>query len=119
MISSLLSGESAEQSTDSSRMDEIQSLVAVKFSPPNKLVSATSVIEFGNASFTQHFKLIPPSNMLSVGFFLVNVSISKMPKLYTSPLIETIPFDPYSTIKFKVIHSKERKQNYPDTYHKT
>ena len=74
------SGAIVEQSIANFIMNNIQSNLALKFFSPlfNKLTSITSITESGSAYFTQPFRLISPTNISSVGLFLVNVSINKM-----------------------------------------
>ena len=61
-----------------------------------RLKSTTSSNAAGCALHIHSLELDSPSNKTSVGFFPVNVTNKRIPKLQTSPILETVPVDPYS-----------------------
>lgn len=81
----LFSGDSTVQDKANDIIDVRHSISALWFEVSSFFVSKaesskTSVIEWGYDLATHSLKLSsPPQNVRSVGFFLVNVSISKIP----------------------------------------
>ena len=59
-------------------------------------MSVTPSIAVGYALRIHSLKLNSPPNMASVGLFPVNVSNSRIPKLYTSHILDTVAFDAHS-----------------------
>ena len=58
--------------------------------------STISITRPGNANLTKLWRFRSSLNSLSVGLLLVNISNKRIPKLYTSPLVESWLPIPYS-----------------------
>ena len=110
-------GDSTEQRTPTLIMATKQSSIfALSFlgflelltlaSNSNNNEGSTITITFsGRAVLANLWRFRLSLNILSVGRFLVNISSSKIPKLYTSPIIDTSLPTPYSWEKKRTFSS--------------
>ena len=85
-------------------------------------MSITSSIAVGYALRIHSLKLNSPPNMASVGLFPVNVSNSRIPKLYTSHILDTVAFDAHSVeniITNESILNHNSSRSWSSTHHLT